>query len=158
MTGVQTCALPISVHTGGEQTILRRQGDRMRTRLVGPDNSLLRSGGRMTLPMTLTVGADRKSLHIEIEGSEAFELPMRTYSPWIRLVFRPALHVKVHGIARFYLRFGGSISCELQCSSGRYDLSTFASIEVGVHGSEVASRSGELPTFEVARLEVLAVR
>jgi predicted AlkP superfamily phosphohydrolase/phosphomutase len=90
-------------HTGGEQTVLRRQGDRMRTRLVGPDNSLLRSGGRMTLPMTLTVGADRKSLHVEIEGSDAFELPLRAYSPWIRLVFRPALHVKVHGIARFYL-------------------------------------------------------
>jgi predicted AlkP superfamily phosphohydrolase/phosphomutase len=90
-------------HTGGEQTVLRRQGDRMRTRLVGPENSMLRSGGRMTLPMTLTVGADRKSLHIEIDGSEPFELPLRTYSPWIRLVFRPGLHVKVHGIARFYL-------------------------------------------------------
>jgi len=90
-------------HTGGEQTVLRRQGDRMRTRLVGPENSMLRSGGRMTLPMTLTVGADRKSLHIEIDGSEPFDLPLRTYSPWIRLVFRPGLHVKVYGIARFYL-------------------------------------------------------
>jgi hypothetical protein len=62
------------------------------------------------------------------------------------------------GIARFYVRFGGNISCELACSSGRYDLSTFAGIEVGVHGREIASRTGELPTFEVARLEVLAVR
>lgn len=62
------------------------------------------------------------------------------------------------GIARFYLRFGGQISCELACSSGRYDLSTFAGTEVGVHGSEIASRTGEVPTFEVARLEVLAVR
>jgi hypothetical protein len=62
------------------------------------------------------------------------------------------------GIARFYLRFGGQISSELTCSSGRYDLSTFAGTEVGVHGSEINSRSGEVPTFEVARLEVLAVR
>jgi len=62
------------------------------------------------------------------------------------------------GIARFYLRFGGNISCELCCSSGRYDLSTFAGTEVGVHGAEIASRTGELPTFEVSRLEVLAVR
>lgn len=62
------------------------------------------------------------------------------------------------GIARFYLRFGGAVSCELACSSGRYDLSTFAGTEVGVHGSEIASRTGELPTFEVARLEILAVR
>jgi len=62
------------------------------------------------------------------------------------------------GIARFYLRFGGNISCELACSSGRYDFSTFAGTEVGVHGKEISSRTGELPTFEVARLEVLTVR
>lgn len=62
------------------------------------------------------------------------------------------------GIARFYLRFGGGISCELVCSSGRYDFSTFAGTEVGIHGSEITSRTGEVPTFEVARLEVLAVR
>ncbi|HVN39636.1 MAG TPA: alkaline phosphatase family protein [Myxococcota bacterium] len=90
-------------HTGGEQTVLRRQGDRMRTRLVGPDNSLLRSGGRMTLPMTITVAADRTGVRIEIDGSEPFDLPLRTYSPWIRLCFQPGLHVKVYGIARFYL-------------------------------------------------------
>jgi predicted AlkP superfamily phosphohydrolase/phosphomutase len=100
-----------AIHTGGEQTILRRQGDRIRTRLVGPDNSLLRSGGRMTLPMTLTVSGDRTQVRVEIDGSEPFELPLRTYSPWIRLVFRPGLHVKVHGIARFYLN---SIEPELE--------------------------------------------
>jgi predicted AlkP superfamily phosphohydrolase/phosphomutase len=92
-----------AVHTGGEQTILRRQGDRIRTRIVGPDNSLLRSGGRMTLPMTITVAADRAHVQIEIDGSEPFLLPLRSYSPWVKLVFRPGLHMKVHGIARFYL-------------------------------------------------------
>lgn len=91
------------VRTGGEQTVLRRQGDRIRTRIVGPDNTLLRSGGRMTLPMTIEVAKDRSGVRIEIEGSEPFDLPLRTYSPWIRLVFRPGLRVKVYGIARFYL-------------------------------------------------------
>lgn len=62
------------------------------------------------------------------------------------------------GIARFFVNFGQGPVAELACSSGRYDLSTFAGTEVGVHGSAVASRTGELPTFEVARLEVLAVR
>ena len=88
---------------GGEQTVLRRQGDRIRTRIVGPDNTLLRAGGRMTLPMTLTVAPDRAGVRVEIDGSEPFDLPLRTYSPWIRLVFRPGLRVKVHGLARFYL-------------------------------------------------------
>jgi len=90
-------------HTGGEQTVLRRQGNRIRSRIVGPDNSLVRDGGRMTLPMTILVGDDRERVRIEIEGSEPFELPLRTYSPWVKLVFRPGLNVKVHGIARFYL-------------------------------------------------------
>jgi len=62
------------------------------------------------------------------------------------------------GITRFYLRFGGRIAGELTCSSGRYDLATFAGTEIGVHGSEIDSRTGEVPTFEVTRLEVLTVR
>jgi len=92
-----------AVHTGGEQTILRRQGDRIRTRIVGPENTMLRSGGRMTLPMTILIAGDRESVRIEVDGSEPFDLPLRTYSPWIKLVFRPGLRVEVHGIARFYL-------------------------------------------------------
>lgn len=97
-----------AVHTGGEQTTLRRQGDRIRTRIVGPDNSMLRSGGRMTLPMTIVVGEDAQSVRIEIDGSEPFDLPLRTYSPWVKLTFRPGLGIKVHGIARFYLNSAGS--------------------------------------------------
>jgi predicted AlkP superfamily phosphohydrolase/phosphomutase len=92
-----------ATHTGGEQTVLRRQGNRIRTRIVGPDNGMLRSGGRMTLPMTLLPAADGGSVRIEIDGSEPFELPLRSYSPWVKLVFRPGLGIKVHGIARFYL-------------------------------------------------------
>jgi predicted AlkP superfamily phosphohydrolase/phosphomutase len=92
-----------AAYTGGEQTVLRRKGNRMRSRIVGPDNSLLRSGGRMTLPMTLEVAEGGQHLRVEIDGSEPFELPLRTYSPWVRLAFRPGLGVKVHGIARFYL-------------------------------------------------------
>ena len=97
--------------TGGEQTVLRRQGDRIRTRIVGPDNSVLRSGGRMTLPMTIDVAADRQGVRIEIDGGEPFDLPLRTYSPWIKLVFQPGLRIKVHGIARFYL---SSVEPELE--------------------------------------------
>ncbi|HVH04557.1 MAG TPA: alkaline phosphatase family protein, partial [Myxococcota bacterium] len=88
-------------HTGGEQTVLRRKGDRIRTRIAGPENSLKKGGGRMTIPMTIEVrGA---GVHVEVDGSEPFDLEPETYSPWIRLVFRAGMGVKVHGIARFYL-------------------------------------------------------
>ncbi len=62
------------------------------------------------------------------------------------------------GIARYFLDFGEKPVCEIACSSGRYDLAAYTGTEIGVQGGEVASRSGELPTFEIARLEVLAVR
>jgi predicted AlkP superfamily phosphohydrolase/phosphomutase len=91
------------VRTGGEQTVIRRTGNRIRTRIVGPENTMLRSGGRMTLPMTIEIADEPGRVRIEIDGSEPFELPLRSYSPWVKLVFRPGLHVKVHGIARFYL-------------------------------------------------------
>jgi hypothetical protein len=62
------------------------------------------------------------------------------------------------GVARFYVRFGGVTTSELVCSSGRYDLTAYAGTEIGVLGSEVGSRTGEVPTFEVNRIEVLASR
>lgn len=92
-----------AVRTGGEQTVLRRKGNRIRTRIAGPENSLLRGGGRMTLPMTLTVADGAERVRVEIDGSEPFDLGLRSYSPWVKLVFRPGLGISVHGIARFYL-------------------------------------------------------
>ncbi len=88
---------------GGEQTVLRRKGDVIRSRIVGPDHALLRSGGRMTLPFTLTLAADRRSARLEIEGVEAVTLPVGEYTEWIELGFRAGLGVKVRGIVKFHL-------------------------------------------------------
>ena len=89
--------------TGGEQTVLRRKGNVIRSRIVGPDNSMVKGGLRMTLPFTLTVSEDKQSATIEIEGCEPFELKAETYSPWVQLSFKPGLGITVAGIARFYL-------------------------------------------------------
>jgi predicted AlkP superfamily phosphohydrolase/phosphomutase len=89
--------------TGGEQTVLRKKGNVIRSRIVGPDDAMRKSGGRMTIPFTLTVGDDKRSARIEIEGVPAFDLPLREYSDWKELTFDAGLRVKVKGIARFYL-------------------------------------------------------
>ena len=89
--------------TGGEQTILRRSGNRIRSRIVGPDNGMVRGSPRMTLPFTLTIAEDQRSAKLEIEGCEAVTLTAETYSPWITLTFPAAPTVSVSGIARFYL-------------------------------------------------------
>ncbi len=87
--------------TGGEQTVLRRKGNVIRSRIVGPDNTMVKDGGRMTLPFTITVGSE--GVRVAIDGGEAFDLPLQTYSPWIHLTFSAGMGIKVTGIARFYL-------------------------------------------------------
>jgi len=89
--------------TGGEQTVLRRKSNVIRSRIVGPDHSMLASGGRMTLAFTLTVAADERSARMEIEGVDAFTLELGQYSEWIELGFKAAPGVTVRGIAKFYL-------------------------------------------------------
>jgi predicted AlkP superfamily phosphohydrolase/phosphomutase len=88
---------------GGEQTVLRSKGDVIRSRIVGPDHALLRSGGRMTLPFTLTLAADHASARLEIEGVEPVTLRVGEYTEWIELAFRAGLGVKVRGIVKFHL-------------------------------------------------------
>jgi predicted AlkP superfamily phosphohydrolase/phosphomutase len=89
--------------TGGEQTVLRRRGNRIRSRIVGPDNSLVKGGNRMILPVTITIADDEKSALIEVEGCDPFRLGTETYSDWVRLTFKAGPGVKVRGIARFYI-------------------------------------------------------
>lgn len=87
--------------TGGEQTVLRRKGNVIRSRIVGPDNGMVKGSPRMTLPFTLTV-LDGK-VRIEIDGGPSFELAPEAYSDWIKLEFSAGPGVIVAGIARFYL-------------------------------------------------------
>jgi predicted AlkP superfamily phosphohydrolase/phosphomutase len=88
--------------TGGEQTVLRRGRDgRMRSRIVGPDNSMLRAGGRMTLPFTLIPG--QSGARLEIDGGPSVDLEIGRYSEWVTLTFKAALGVTVSGIVRFHL-------------------------------------------------------
>lgn len=89
--------------TGGEQTVLRRKGDVIRSRIVGPDNSMVKGGYRMTLPFTLTLRKDGSGARLEVEGAEPVELALKVYSEWVQLTFKAGLGVNVSGIARFYL-------------------------------------------------------
>jgi hypothetical protein len=88
---------------GGEQTVLRRKGNVIRSRIVGPDNSMLKAGGRMTLPFTLTIADDGKTAEFAIDGGETRRLTVGEYSDWVELTFKAGLGVKVSGIAKFYL-------------------------------------------------------
>lgn len=63
---------------------------------------------------------------------------------------------------RWYLRWSGDVVYEIDCGSGRYDLSMFEGYQVGVTGSTVRSATpsttteiGQVAMLDVARIEVL---
>jgi predicted AlkP superfamily phosphohydrolase/phosphomutase len=85
---------------GGEQTVLRRKGNVIRSRIVGPDDP---KGGRMTLPFTLTIAEDGASAQLDIDGGESLSLTLNEYSDWVELGFSAGMGASAAGIAKFYL-------------------------------------------------------
>ncbi|MEW6742776.1 MAG: alkaline phosphatase family protein [Planctomycetota bacterium] len=89
--------------TGGTRLQARRGRDgKVRSAIIGPENSLVRGAGEMTIPFALTPDAARDQATLEIDG-ETYTLRLKGYSPWIRLRFKAAPGMTVQGIARFYV-------------------------------------------------------
>lgn len=91
-----------NVETGGESRFVEIKNDVIETELVGPENHLIKNGGELKLPIKIKLDKDRSKALIEI-SDQSFELEPKTYSPWIRIVFKAGLGIKVHGICRFYI-------------------------------------------------------
>ncbi len=88
--------------TGGEQTVLRRRGNTIRSRILGPANGMLKGAPPMTIPFTVKIAADKRSASFSFDDlDDTFTLKVGEYSEWIDLAFSAGLGQKVHGIARF---------------------------------------------------------
>jgi predicted AlkP superfamily phosphohydrolase/phosphomutase len=86
-------------YEGGSRYPLRRSGDWLTGSLEGPENDLAVEGGALALPFRiLAAGAGAATLEI---AGESHGLRRGEYSPWIKLPFRAAPGIRVHGIARF---------------------------------------------------------
>lgn len=88
---------------GGVAVLVAREGDRIRTEISGPENSLLREPAEMRLPLSITMDKEAGGARLEIKGQKAFFLKQRSFSPWVQVVFKPGLGVKVRAICRFYI-------------------------------------------------------
>jgi predicted AlkP superfamily phosphohydrolase/phosphomutase len=88
--------------TGGVGYHIKLNSDTVHTYIYGPENSLVRGGGELKVPLTIKVDKDKNRARIEVSG-QSFYLEPGTYSPWVRVTFRPGLGIKVHGICRFYI-------------------------------------------------------
>jgi len=88
---------------GGVAVFVARDGDRIRTEISGPENSLLREPAEMRLPLTITVDKKAGGARLEIKGQKTFFLKQRSFSPWVPVVFKPGPGFKVRAICRFYI-------------------------------------------------------
>ena len=101
-----------SFYTSDPEKIQRREsgltipvvveGKRVETFISGPENTLLKKGGEIRLPLRITLHPERDEAEFEVSG-QRFRLKKEAFSPWVRLTFRPGLGLKVRAIARFYI-------------------------------------------------------
>ncbi len=88
-------------HEGGVAVLVRREGAVIRTELSGPENAMLKKPEEMRLPLTITIDREAGGAWVEVKGAKKFFLKEKTFSPWVRLDFKPGLGTKVRGICRF---------------------------------------------------------
>ena len=88
--------------TGGVQIPVEVQDGAVHSYISGPDNTMVEGGGEMQLPFKVKLGSNGTPT-IEVAG-KTYPLPLKEYTPWIEVKFRPALSFGVRGICRFYLK------------------------------------------------------
>ncbi len=88
-------------HIGGEQLRVKREGDLIRSYLVGPENTIRPGTGPMRCPFTIEItGKDRATLSV---AGEKYSLEADVYTPWVTVTFSAGLGIKVKGICEFLL-------------------------------------------------------
>ncbi len=92
----------IQKREGGLAIPVRVEGDTVTTTISGPENSLLKKAEEILLPLKVRLAKDKKSAVVEVSGRKV-PLKLRTFSPWVRLTFKPGLGMKIKAICKFYI-------------------------------------------------------
>jgi predicted AlkP superfamily phosphohydrolase/phosphomutase len=87
---------------GGTRVLVSEVDGVIRASLAGPPSPLRADHAPLEIPFALRPDRERRRARLRIAGRSLW-LAEREYSPWIRLRFRAAPGVSVHGLARFYL-------------------------------------------------------
>jgi hypothetical protein len=90
-------------YTGGMEILIERNGKAFRSYFSGPENSLLKNPVEMRIPFELIPQSEADAAELRFDGQKV-RLKKGEYSEWIRLSFRAAPGVKVHGICRLLLK------------------------------------------------------
>jgi predicted AlkP superfamily phosphohydrolase/phosphomutase len=88
-------------HEGGVAVLVRREGEVIRTEISGPENAMLKTPEEIRLPLTVTIDKAKGGAWLAIGRDKRFFLEAKTFSPWVPIVFRAGLGMKVRAIAKF---------------------------------------------------------
>jgi len=91
-----------SEHIGGEQFHVQKQGNKIRSHLVGPENGLRRDRAIMKCPFTVTLNGRPGTAELIVNG-ERLVLKTGEYTPWVDIHFKAAPAIKVRGVCQFLL-------------------------------------------------------
>lgn len=88
--------------TGGVRYYVTVKNGTINTHLYGPENGMVKGGGELKVPLKIKIDKEKNRVDIEVSGRR-FQIEPGTYSPWIRVSFKPGFGIKVNGICRFYI-------------------------------------------------------
>jgi len=87
--------------TGGENYHITREDNTVKAELIGPGNPFSKDSGVLKIPFVVII-RDETSADIKINGA-SYKLKKDEYTEWIKVSFKAAPGVKVHGICKFLL-------------------------------------------------------
>jgi predicted AlkP superfamily phosphohydrolase/phosphomutase len=87
---------------GGLRVAITLEGDRIRTKIQGPDNPLTTPVSPLEIPMTIRLDRAAGQAHVDANGTRLALVPGRL-TAWITLAFRAAPGVRTSGICRMLL-------------------------------------------------------
>jgi hypothetical protein len=88
-------------HIGGENCFVTREGNIIKTDLIGPGNPMRKDGAVMKCPFVVTIKSS-DSAEVKVNG-KTYPLKKNTYTEWVKVQFKAGLGIKVHGICKFML-------------------------------------------------------
>lgn len=87
---------------GGMNIPVTVEGNKIRTYISGPENTMLKEPEEMKLPLSITLDKEKKEAVLEVSG-QTIPLKEKTFSGWTQITFRPGLWIKIRAICRFYI-------------------------------------------------------
>jgi predicted AlkP superfamily phosphohydrolase/phosphomutase len=90
-----------SERTGGENFHVSKNGNTIKTHLLGCQNPVKENAGQLKYPFEVKI-QDRDTALLKIDG-QTCRLRKNQYSPWINVHFKAGAGIKVHGICKFLL-------------------------------------------------------